>query len=169
MIWNLPIHVRLAILFVLLPILDRIYVFLVGSPLLTVYVVRQLERFNRLWYVYGWFLMFRSMLFVVSMYVGEYFSNFTYVDQVDYVWFWTMTGCFCMGFLLTLFHGWYASRVTKVIAIIGILGGFIVNICYIYDMYLLHGFEYFSRRDVQDLLMAIGIVYRFKIESVIRL
>lgn len=169
MIWDLPLNVRLLILFVLLPLVDRVYRSIFGYYVTSGYTLRSLERFNRIWYLYGWFLVIKSMLVVISMYMSEYFSNYTYSTGADYLSFWLMMGVFNVGFLMTLVHGVYPSRISKVIAIIGMLGGFIINLFYVHNLYLLHGSQYFTDRYIWEPLLAISIVYRFKIESVLRL
>jgi len=169
MLWDLPFNVRLAILFVLLPFVDRMFRSIFGYYVTSGTTLRSLERFNRFWYMYGWFLVVKSMLVVLSMYMSDYLSNYTVSTGYDYRSFWLMMGYFHGGFLMTLVHGVYASRVSKAIAIIGMLGGFIVNLFNVHNTYLLQGSQYFADSHIWEPLLAVAIVYRFKIESVLRL
>jgi hypothetical protein len=169
MLWNLPLNVRLAILFVFLPLVDHIFRSMFGYYMTSGYTLRSLEKFNRLWYLYGWFLVFKSMLVMFSMYMSETISNYTYSAGADYRSFLLLMGYFLGGFLMTLVHVVYASKVTKAIAIIGLLGGFMLNVYCVHNRYLLYGSQYFADSYIWEPLLAVAIVYRFKIESVLRL
>lgn len=169
MIWDLPLYVRLSIIFILLPLFDNIYNFFFGYYLTSSNVIHNLQKFNKIWYMFSWFLITKIIIVTIFIFILEFLSNFAYISEYDYNFFIRIMSIFSIGYFSSNIYSLYPSTISKYISVIIMFITFITNIWYTQKLFLIFGSLYFSDPYKYELLLAICIIYRFKLESLFRL
>ena len=113
MIWNLPFSVRCMIIFILLPIIDSIYMHLFDYRLIPTNLKYQLTYFYKLYYYYSWYLLFKTLIIVSFIKIIEYYGNYCYYDNYNYDWLLSILGYFMIVYILLLINIRFKYRIIK--------------------------------------------------------
>ena len=176
MIWNLPLTIRIIIIFVGLPLLDRLYKLLYGKYFIPSRIKYYLEYQPRFFYLFGWFLLVKSIILTTSSYLIDYWNNYQVVTITSNsndvgIWMLYSLGFFLIGYLLSRLHIKYryrAGRLTQYLSYVGFIFGSIMILYQTYFLLNRNGFEYLKNDIVWHLLTGISIIYRYLIELVLR-
>ena len=164
MILDWPFSIRCAILFVVSPLIDRFSRFTTGHRLLPKYFKRHLEKFNRVWYLFGWWMMVVS---VANVLIRQ-------MDDHVYYWFWGLMAYFAIAYPATLLHeslfiklGCF-SIITKLIAVMSVLLAMIMGAYHTYQLFN-QGYDCLANQYIWKPLLGIYLIYRFRLELMIQL
>ena len=166
MIWNLPFSVRCMIIFILLPIIDSIYMHLFDYRLIPTNLKYQLTYFYKLYYYYSWYLLFKTLIIVSFIKIIEYYGNYCYYDNYNYDWLLSILGYFMIGYILLLINIRFKYRIIKWFTIVGITFGLIMSIYNTYHL-LSNNITLLNNEFVWQPLLGLSVIYRFIFEIVI--
>ncbi len=168
MLWNLPFQIRFMILFVLIPLLDRLYRIMFGYRLIPRNIKHHLKKCAKFCYYYSWYILFKTIITVLLTNIIEYMGRFCYYEDYSYVWLFSLLGYFSVGYIISLIHLKSRYRVIKWLSVIGLVGGLILSIHTTYHLLCIHGTDYLYRDLIWQPLLGLSIIYRYRIEIAIR-
>ena len=179
MIWNLPLIVRIVIVFVCLPLIDRLYNLIRGKHLIDPVTLYYLEYYPRAFYMYGWLLLFKTFIVSLQNIIIDYFNSYNSYDGYDSYnnnsthWILYTLMYFIISYGVSKFHMYYRyrfGRTSKYLAYLSLI--FSISTILYHTYFLLNDVSNIKQYLANDLVwqhsLGLFLIYRYLIEVIIR-
>lgn len=165
--------IRMMILFVGLPLINRLSKLLFDYEVISRRAVNYLEFYPRFFYIFGWYLLAKTILLTICYFVIDFWNNYQVSLEYQYNLQWTfyVIGSFGISYLLCQVHLLIRRKIGKLSKYLAILGLIMEGIFIAYHTYHLvdqYGIDYLKNDLIWQQLLGISLINRYLFELMLR-